>query len=105
MVTTGQRVQGKSGGGTNSGSLTSRKMPSKRTSKPSKSLTPNERKFVVHLAALIGDNAVKVANEVGVSHDAVLKWCRGDTLPKLDHWPKLAKAVGLKDWRDLLPPL
>lgn len=82
-----------------------RPMPSKRTSKPVDDLTPAERKFVLHLAALVGDRAGKVAEDVGVSHDAVLKWCRGSTLPKLQHWPKLAKALGLKDWRELLPPL
>jgi hypothetical protein len=35
----------------------------------------------------------------------VRKWCRGDMTPHLEHWPRLAKALGLSDWRDLLPPL
>ena len=66
--------------------------------------TPSD-KFAVRLGALVGDDAQRVASDVGVSYDAVLKWCRGDNIPDLDRWPALAKSLGLKDWRELLPPL
>lgn len=87
------------------GSTESRTVVRKRTSKPGRDLPLTLRKFAEHLSALVGDDAVKVARAVGVSPDSVRKWCRGDMVPHLDHWPRLAKAVGLKDWRNLLPPL
>lgn len=74
----------------------------KRTAKPSKELSPVERKFALKLSALIGDDAVEVAKKIGVSPDAVRKWCAGDTVPSLDKWPKIAAAVGLKHHRELL---
>lgn len=77
----------------------------KRTAKPPKTLSNAERKFALRLSELIGDNAPAVAEKVGVSSDAVRKWCAGDSVPSLDKWPKIAAAVGLKDYRDLLPPL
>lgn len=77
----------------------------KRTSKPPKSLSLPERKFALRLAELVGDRSGEVAEKVGVTHDAVLKWLAGRSVPSLDKWPKLAAAVGLKDYRDLLPPL
>lgn len=75
----------------------------KRTRKPPKTLTPWERKVAAHLGELIGERAVDVAKAVGVSHDAVLKWCAGDSFPSLDKWPKIASALGLSDPRELLP--
>lgn len=83
----------------------SKKVPKvgrKRTTKPPKTLSPVERKFALRLSELIGDNAVSVAEKVGVSSDAVRKWCAGDTVPSLDRWPKIAAAVGLKHHRELL---
>jgi hypothetical protein len=92
-------------GSTLVGSIVSRSVGRKRTSTPSDDLPPTTRKFAEHLASLIGDDSIRVAKAVGVSADAVRKWCRGDSLPHLEHWPRLAKAVGLKDWRELLPRL
>lgn len=77
----------------------------RRNSEPPADLAPHLRKFAAHLASLIGDDSVRVAESVGVSPDAVRKWCRGAMVPNLEHWPKLAAAVGLTDWRELLPPL
>jgi DNA-binding transcriptional regulator YiaG len=78
------------------------KVGRKRTSKPPKSLSPVERKFALRLSELIGDNSVAVAERVGVSPDAVRKWCSGRNVPSLELWPKIAAAVGLKHHRDLL---
>lgn len=83
----------------------SRSVGRKRTSKPSDDLPPTSRRFAEHLSELVGGDAIRVARAVGVSPDSVRKWCRGDMIPHLEHWPRLAKALGLKDWRHLLPPL
>lgn len=82
-----------------------RGMGRKRTTKPPKNLALPLRRFAEHLSTLVGDSAPRVAEAVGVSSDSVRKWCRGDMVPNLEHWPKLATAVGLSDWRELLPPL
>jgi hypothetical protein len=86
-----------------SGSLKQGRMGRKRTRTPPKSLTPWERRVAAHLGKLIGDRSGDVADAVGVSHDAVLKWCAGESFPSLDKWPKIASALGLSDPRDLLP--
>lgn len=63
------------------------------------------RKFVHHLHDVVGRRTFQeIADVVGVSRITVSKWFSGDNLPDLNYWPKLAKALGLKDWRDLLPP-
>ncbi len=67
--------------------------------------SPRE-KFAARLRELLGDRPASfLADAVGVKPDAVLKWLRGANTPDLDYWPKLAKAFGLNDWRDLLPPV
>ena len=81
------------------------KVGRKRTTKPPKTLSPIERKFALRLSELVGDNSVDVAERIGVSPDAVRKWCAGRSVPSLDLWPKLAAALKLSDWRDLLPQL
>lgn len=60
-------------------------------------------KFVHRLHDLAGERTFEeIANAVGVSKVTVSKWFSGDNLPDLDYWPKLAKALGLSDIRDLL---
>jgi len=76
----------------------------KRTRKPPKSLTPFERAWAEHLGDLIGGNSGQVAEALGVSHDAVLKWCAGDSFPSADRWPKLAAALNLRTVKGLFPP-
>lgn len=78
------------------------KVGRKRTAKPPKTLSAIERRFALRLSELVGDNAVDVAAKIGVSPDAVRKWCAGDTVPSLDKWPKIAAAVGLKQAAELL---
>lgn len=85
-----------------SGSEEPLKVGRKRTTKPPKTLSQVERRFALRLSELIGDDAVEVAKKIGVSSDAVRKWCAGDTVPSLDKWPKIAAAVGLKHHRELL---
>lgn len=67
--------------------------------------TPRER-FAARLRELAGERpASAIAEAMGVTTDTVLKWLRGDRTPDLDLWPNLAKTLGVKDPRDLLPPL
>lgn len=80
-----------------------RKVGRKRTRKPAKELSVIERKFATHLSGLVGDRSNDIAKAIGVSPDAVRKWCCGESVPSLDRWPALAKALGLKDLRELLP--
>lgn len=66
--------------------------------------TPRER-FAARLRELVGNRPASfLADAIGVKPDTVLKWLRGDNTPDLDYWPDIAKALGLKDWRELLPP-
>lgn len=61
-------------------------------------------RFAENLRELAKDRqAHEIASRAGVTTDAVLKWLRGETLPDLDKWPALARAIGLKDYRKLLP--
>jgi hypothetical protein len=75
----------------------------KRTRKPPKTLTAFERAWAEHLGRLIGNNAGRVADSLGVTPDAVLKWCAGESFPSADRWPKLAAALNLKTVKALLP--
>jgi hypothetical protein len=77
----------------------------RRTTKPSRDLPVAQRKFAEHLSKLVGDDSIRVAAAVGVTPDAVRKWCAGHAVPSLEYWPKLSAALGLADWRELLPPL
>jgi transcriptional regulator with XRE-family HTH domain len=76
----------------------------KRAVTTDKPKTLKER-FAANLRLLAGERpASSIADSMGVTPDTVLKWLRGDRTPDLDTWPSLAKALNLKDWRDLLPP-
>ncbi len=78
-------------------------MGRKRTRPTFKRDTPRH-KFVHHLHDLAGTRTFQeIADAVGVAKITVAKWFNGDNLPDLDYWPDLAKAMGLKNWRDLLP--
>ncbi len=76
----------------------------RRTRKPPrKGLSEFERAWAEHLGGLIGDNAGSVAEALGVSHDAVLKWCAGDSFPSPNRYTKLAAALNLRTVKDLFP--
>ena len=62
-------------------------------------------KFAHRLHDLAGGRTyAQIAEVCGTSTETVSKWFAGENLPDLDYWPKLAKALGLKDYRELLPP-
>ncbi|MBA3313522.1 MAG: helix-turn-helix transcriptional regulator [Planctomycetaceae bacterium] len=45
------------------------------------------------------------AKRIGVSTDAVYKYIRGTNTPDLDRWPDIARVLGLKNARNLLPSM
>jgi transcriptional regulator with XRE-family HTH domain len=67
--------------------------------------TTLREKLAARLRKLAGDRpAHEIAEKVGVSVNTVLKWLKAENSPDLEYWPKLAAALGLDDYRDLLPP-
>lgn len=61
-------------------------------------------KFAARLRELAGDRtSVELAKEWGVSGGAVRQWLRGDTIPDIDHWVKIASYFGFSDYREMLP--
>jgi transcriptional regulator with XRE-family HTH domain len=75
----------------------------KRRDPPGKPKTLRE-KLAARLRTLAKDRpAHEIADKVGVSVNTVLKWLRAENSPDLEYWPKLADALGLKDYRELLP--
>lgn len=71
------------------------------------SFKPNtvRRKFAHRLHDLAdGLTYADIAKVCGTSTETVSKWFAGENLPDLEYWPKLAKALGLSDYRELLPP-
>lgn len=64
--------------------------------------------FAVHLEKLMVRKKLtpdEFAERAGVSTDMVRKYLRGTNTPDIDRWPALARALGLKDARALLPKL
>lgn len=62
------------------------------------------QKLAARLRDLAGERpAHEIAASVGVSTNTVLKWLKAENSPDLEYWPDLAAALGLKDYRDLLP--
>ena len=43
------------------------------------------------------------ADAIGKTEEAVRTYLRGTSVPPLQEWPKIAKALGLQSYRDLLP--
>ena len=65
-------------------------------------------KFGEHLEQLMiraGLTPPELAERIGVSADAVRKYLRGTYTPVIDKWPQLARALGLKNAKDLVPDL
>lgn len=79
----------------------------KRVRPQFKKPTPRQ-KLALHLYDLAeksGLTNAEIAKKVGCSAVAPAKWFSGENAPDVDYWPALAKALGLHDWRELLPPL
>lgn len=61
-------------------------------------------------AAIILDNAIadraaviKVARACKKDLSTVYRWIRGDAVPTVAMYERIAGALGIKDWRKLLP--
>ena len=57
------------------------------------------------LASEAGLTTAEFAAKVGVTEDAIRKYFRGTDVPRLDRWPRIARVLGLKNAKDLLPDL
>ena len=55
--------------------------------------------------AAAGLTAAEFAREAGVTEDAIRKYYRGTDTPRIDRWPRIARALGLKNAKDLLPDI
>jgi transcriptional regulator with XRE-family HTH domain len=51
-----------------------------------------------------GLTPAELAERLECTDDAARKYLTGKRVPDLNDWPKIAKALGLKYWQDLLPP-
>ncbi len=57
------------------------------------------------LATAAGLTTAQFARKAGVTEDAIRKYFRGTDVPRLDRWPRIARALGLKNAKDLLPEI
>lgn len=70
-------------------------------------LTP-ARRFGTHLKQLVreaGMAAKDFAAQIGRSDDTVWYWLRGEHVPHIDEWPRIAEALGIGNVRDLVPDM
>ena len=81
------------------------KVGRKRQPIPKALLKTPTGKFAVRLAALAdaaGLDADDLADKIGKSGDTVRLYFTARAVPHLNDWPKIAAALGVKDYRDLL---
>ena len=68
--------------------------------------TPKGR-FAMHLAALMQQRAIDnktLADRLGIGEATVRKWLRAESVPETLDLEALGKALGLLDYRSVLPP-
>lgn len=81
-----------------------RRVGKKRTTVKARKGDKLSLQIAARLNALLGDRpASYLAQQLGISTDAVSKWLRADRTPDVDKWSDIAKALGGNDFRDLLP--
>jgi ribosome-binding protein aMBF1 (putative translation factor) len=86
----------------------SKKVPKvgrKRQPIPKELLKTPSGKFAVRLSSLMeaaGLDAKELGAKIGKSSDTVHVYLAARAVPHLDDWPRIAKALGLSDYRDLL---
>ena len=81
------------------------KVGRKRQPIPKELLKTPSGKFAVRLQGLMeaaGLDAKELGDKIGKSGDSVRLYLTARVVPHIDDWPKLAKAVGLSDYRELL---
>lgn len=81
------------------------KVGRKRQPIPKELLKTPSGKFAVRLQGLMeaaGLDAKELGDKIGKSSDTVHVYLAGKAVPHLDDWPKIAKALGLDHYRELL---
>lgn len=64
-------------------------------------------RFALHLDALLierGMDSVKLAKASEIAEPTIRKWLRGESIPPVTSLPAIAKALGMADYRQVLPP-
>lgn len=94
------------------------KPPSRDVSRQRKQLTKGEARklgepgaFALHLDALLTERGISPqeladsckAAGLPIEEHTVRAWLRGENMPKTHHLRKLGKALGLADYRHVLP--
>jgi len=88
----------------NEGSIKGRRVGKKRQAVKMPKKPTLRDLFAQRLRKLAADRTTtELGKQLGVDADTVGKWLRAESLPDLDLWHKLATALGLTDYRDLLP--
>lgn len=65
-------------------------------------------KFGMHLEQLVNGSGMTVAefaSKVKKSEQAVWSYFRGTRVPHINDWPRIAKALGLEEIRELVPQI
>ena len=78
----------------------------KREGQPKENRETPSGKFGQRLEKLLaraGLTPVEFAERIDVTPDTVRKWLRGDNSPPLNDWKPIARILGVKDARELLP--
>ena len=79
-------------------------MGKKRTAPAKKSSAPHAL-FAARLRTLAGDRTtIELGEAIGVEANTVGKWLKGDRMPHIDQWPRIAKALGLAHYSELITP-
>lgn len=84
----------------------------KRVPRPPKELSKEERstfqgRFALHLQTLMdaaGKTKDDIAEATGLGEAAIRRWLRAEGAPDLHNLEKIAAALNLDDYRELLPP-
>lgn len=87
------------------GSQKGPKVGRKRQPIPKELLKTPSGKFAVRLAGLMeaaSIDAKELGDKIGKSVNTIHFYLAAKAVPHLDDWPKLAKALGLSDYRELL---
>ena len=87
------------------GSTQGPKVGRKRQPIPKELLKTPSGKFDVRLQGLMesaGMDADTLGKKIGKSGDSVRLYLTARAVPHLDDWPKISKALGLNDYRELL---
>jgi ribosome-binding protein aMBF1 (putative translation factor) len=65
------------------------------------------RRFAEHLRTLIDERGLRVADlalEIGRGDEVIYQYLRGKALPSVEVIVALGRALGLRDYRKVLPP-